>query len=574
MCAMKMRGERWRGKGTDCAGKAALGDVCGAPRGEASFPLVPFSPLSSFLPALRSSSRSFLAPFSLSLSCSPTDAFSPFPGRPHIFGGRDALRGGTWLGINAATGRVAWVTNVRETPDNWPAKARSRGALLMDCLESPLDGASFLASIDGSEYAGFNLVIADVGVAAGASSSAAQGDASVPVGPPRRVPSLVHGANREIRAVRLEGEARAGALSALDVDCEPLTTLVSSMRSAPVPVSRVVPHAVAAGAHTLSNATMDVAWPKCHRVRAAFERALEEATEADVDEDAKRLGSSETKGSVGGAANGSGPRAELDQPDANAAPRASPSPSSSALFSSMADSTPLEAGHDVGFMSADALTALSASFVAPTRLTPTSGRYGTRSQTFVSIRDDGKTTVRERAWDMEAERWTETECVFRIGRSASADEAEVDALPAGVPASPCLVSWRQKTVAPPQGWCWDEPPSSPESCGGCIGTDEAGDASPPDAKSQDASATADAGRCTEAPLAGSAHASPPEAGAGAAPSLDAEEEVSKTVDDEEDDGRAEEETRAPTEEVGLELGGAGRSTKGEAETVGVGCGKA
>ena len=89
----------------------------------------------------------------------PTKEAHWWPDKPDIVGGRDLQAAGTWLALHR-NGRFATVTNFRdaELPS---AKLRSRGHLVTDFLEasdSPLD---FLNGIDGTAYAGFNLLVSD-----------------------------------------------------------------------------------------------------------------------------------------------------------------------------------------------------------------------------------------------------------------------------------------------------------------------------------------------------------------------------------------------------------------------------
>ncbi len=56
------------------------------------------------------------------MSCLPTRCSLSRPTKPahfwedapHILGGRDEVRGGTWLGVNKSNGRFAFLTNYRE----------------------------------------------------------------------------------------------------------------------------------------------------------------------------------------------------------------------------------------------------------------------------------------------------------------------------------------------------------------------------------------------------------------------------------------------------------------------------
>jgi uncharacterized protein with NRDE domain len=76
---------------------------------------------------------------------------------PEVFGGRDALAGGSWLAITRG-GRWAAVTNLRgsaKRPDS-----RSRGALVAGFVTSdaaPLAYAQAVAA-EADEYAGFHLL--------------------------------------------------------------------------------------------------------------------------------------------------------------------------------------------------------------------------------------------------------------------------------------------------------------------------------------------------------------------------------------------------------------------------------
>lgn len=79
---------------------------------------------------------------------------------PRIAGGRDLEAGGTWLALGEG-GRFAAVTNVREP--GVPKGARSRGELPRDYLLGTTPPEAFAASLDGSAYSGFNLLLADAG---------------------------------------------------------------------------------------------------------------------------------------------------------------------------------------------------------------------------------------------------------------------------------------------------------------------------------------------------------------------------------------------------------------------------
>ena len=88
----------------------------------------------------------------------PTAVAARWHEAPQVRGGRDLEAGGTWLGV-ADGGRFAAVTNVRE-PGQPPGEV-SRGHLTHDFLTGTLAPAAYLGTLDGSRYAGFNLLVAD-----------------------------------------------------------------------------------------------------------------------------------------------------------------------------------------------------------------------------------------------------------------------------------------------------------------------------------------------------------------------------------------------------------------------------
>lgn len=91
----------------------------------------------------------------------PTAPAGPHADAPHVIGGRDLEKGGSWL-LVSQHGRLAAVTNVRAGPVV-EAAPRSRGALVDGFARSD-DGAS--AFVDGlretaAEHGRFNLVVWD-----------------------------------------------------------------------------------------------------------------------------------------------------------------------------------------------------------------------------------------------------------------------------------------------------------------------------------------------------------------------------------------------------------------------------
>ncbi len=79
---------------------------------------------------------------------------------PQIFGGRDCLSGGTWLGITS-NGKFAAVTNYRE-PGSSTGKS-SRGDLTANFLKTDVSAEHYLNEIaeSAAEYSGFNLLLGE-----------------------------------------------------------------------------------------------------------------------------------------------------------------------------------------------------------------------------------------------------------------------------------------------------------------------------------------------------------------------------------------------------------------------------
>lgn len=89
----------------------------------------------------------------------PTLAADWWSDHPDIIAGRDLQAGGTWLGVNRK-GRFATITNFREAVSR-KSKLRSRGHLVTEFLHSDRSAAQYLATINGDDYAGFNLLVTD-----------------------------------------------------------------------------------------------------------------------------------------------------------------------------------------------------------------------------------------------------------------------------------------------------------------------------------------------------------------------------------------------------------------------------
>jgi uncharacterized protein with NRDE domain len=89
----------------------------------------------------------------------PTKEAHWWPDKPDIVGGRDLQAAGTWLALHR-NGRFATVTNFRDA--ELPlANMRSRGHLVTGFLEASDDPLTYLNNIDGTAYAGFNLLVSD-----------------------------------------------------------------------------------------------------------------------------------------------------------------------------------------------------------------------------------------------------------------------------------------------------------------------------------------------------------------------------------------------------------------------------
>ncbi len=89
----------------------------------------------------------------------PTKEAHWWSDQPDIVGGRDLQAAGTWLGLHRR-GRFATVTNFRDA-EKPSAKFRSRGHLVSEFLAGTSTPIDYLQSIDGTQYAGFNLLLSD-----------------------------------------------------------------------------------------------------------------------------------------------------------------------------------------------------------------------------------------------------------------------------------------------------------------------------------------------------------------------------------------------------------------------------
>jgi uncharacterized protein with NRDE domain len=216
----------------------------------------------------------------------PTAPMAFWDDDPALLAGRDLRAGGTWMGLRM-DGRFAALTNIRDLRRPAPQEAPSRGHLVLDALAAE-EPSRFAEQLVPSAYAGFNLL-----------------------------------------AGRLD--AQRGA------------EIVALHNHAP---SR--PAAVEAGVRGLSNATLDVPWPKVASGRRDLGAALADARAGDESAFARRL-------------------FDLLSDDARAPDGELPD-----------TGVPLEWERQ-----------LSSRFIA-------TGGYGTRSQTALLVRSDGRVFVAER----------------------------------------------------------------------------------------------------------------------------------------------------------------------------------
>ena len=220
--------------------------------------------------------------------------------KPDVAGGRDLAAGGTWLAA-ARSGRFATVTNYREDLRPQPG-IRSRGELVTRFLDGDETAFEYGAALDGESYAGFSLLAGWLG---------------------RPGDELVYVSNRGDPACLL-----------------------------------------APGVYGLSNASLDMPWPKVLRSKARLEALLEEG----IDEEA--------------------------------------------LFALLADREP-GSSEDIADAIADDLPEPTVrAITAPFVVTPS---YGTRCSTVVLIGTGGDARIRERRFDPEGRLTGDTRIDFRIG---------------------------------------------------------------------------------------------------------------------------------------------------------------
>lgn len=142
----------------------------------------------------------------------PASAAAYWEDSPQVLAGRDLQAGGTWLGVSRS-GRIAAITNVRDPAAGDQNAPRSRGELTHNFLTSKESPEEYLTKIVDSieDYQGFNLLVGD-----------------------RDSLWYLHGSSTE----------------------------------------KTAPQALPPGIYGLSNAALDVPWPKVNRAREQLQHKL------------------------------------------------------------------------------------------------------------------------------------------------------------------------------------------------------------------------------------------------------------------------------------------------------------
>lgn len=92
----------------------------------------------------------------------PTAAADFWPESPELLAGRDLEAGGTWLGLTR-DGRFAAITNIRDPRAGERQAARSRGDLTREFLAGSSDPGDYLHDVarQVDSFLGFNLLVGD-----------------------------------------------------------------------------------------------------------------------------------------------------------------------------------------------------------------------------------------------------------------------------------------------------------------------------------------------------------------------------------------------------------------------------
>jgi len=87
------------------------------------------------------------------------------PSAPHVFAGKDLVRGGTWLGVAQGKGNAFKFAVVHNFRHHGPAMlhARSRGELVVDFLKGSKTATEWAAEVESRAelYNGFTLILVD-----------------------------------------------------------------------------------------------------------------------------------------------------------------------------------------------------------------------------------------------------------------------------------------------------------------------------------------------------------------------------------------------------------------------------
>ncbi|WP_439107705.1 NRDE family protein [Congregibacter sp.] len=92
----------------------------------------------------------------------PASAAAYWDDTPQVLAGRDLQAGGTWLGVSRS-GRFAAITNIRDPGARGRSAPRSRGELTKNFLAGTQAPGEYLAAIakNIADYEGFNLLLGD-----------------------------------------------------------------------------------------------------------------------------------------------------------------------------------------------------------------------------------------------------------------------------------------------------------------------------------------------------------------------------------------------------------------------------
>jgi len=86
----------------------------------------------------------------------PTEPMHEWPEPDGLIAGKDLKSGGTWMGVDKTSGKLALVTNFREPEVR--AGERSRGLLVLDFFRSDMDTFERQLFQQSESYSGFNLL--------------------------------------------------------------------------------------------------------------------------------------------------------------------------------------------------------------------------------------------------------------------------------------------------------------------------------------------------------------------------------------------------------------------------------